>query len=219
MNDKALNAVVLQVDRLTFSYPGRHVFTEWSHGFRPGLTWLRGSNGSGKSTLLKLLVGALTPLGGRLTVRGIEQAAAPLDYKRQVFWCGPGAFAFDHLRPPEVFAFLRSLYPLFDAAGAQVLATELGLAPFMAKPLSALSTGTQRKVWLVAALHAGTAVVLLDEPLAALDQASLRTVRARLARCAADTQTAWVVVSHDALGAAEAGALQLDLDALLNPCA
>ena len=111
-----MKVVVLQVEGLSFSYPGRHIFTSWSHGFATGVSWVRGSNGCGKSTLLKLLAGALTPLDGRLTVRGIDQAAAPLDYRREVFWCGPGAFAFDHLQPLEVFALLRSLYPGFDAA-------------------------------------------------------------------------------------------------------
>lgn len=194
---------VLQVQDLSFSYPGRHVFTGWSATFHPGLTWVRGSNGTGKSTLLKLLAGALPPLAGSLAVRGVNQAVAPLDYRREVFWCGPAAIAFDHLRPTEYFAFLLSLYPRFDTVAAQAVAAELGLTPFMGKRLRELSTGTQRKVWLAAAFAAGTAVVLLDEPLNALDMASVRRVRARLQRCARDTVTAWIVVSHDGLGDVE----------------
>jgi ABC-type multidrug transport system ATPase subunit len=194
-----MSPVVLQVQDLSFSYPGRPVFTGWSADFKPGLSWVRGSNGSGKSTLLKLLAGALPPLAGRIAVRGIEQAAAPLDYRRDVFWCGPAAIAFDHLRPLEYFGFLLSLYPRFDSAAAQTVAAELGLTPFMGKRLCELSTGTQRKVWLAAAFAAGTAVVLLDEPLNALDMGSVRKVRARLLRCAQDVSTAWVVVSHDGL--------------------
>jgi ABC-type multidrug transport system ATPase subunit len=190
---------VLQVQDLSFSYPGRHVFTGWSADFAAGLTWVRGSNGSGKSTLLKLLAGALPPLAGHITVRGIAQATAPLDYRREVFWCGPAAIAFDHLRPPEYFAFLLGLYPHFDSAAAQAVAAELGLTPFMGKRLRELSTGTQRKVWLAAAFAAGTAVVLLDEPLNALDRASVRKVRTRLQACAQDSATAWVVVSHEGL--------------------
>jgi ABC-type multidrug transport system ATPase subunit len=193
------SAPVLQVQDLSFSYPGRPVFTGWSADFKAGLTWVRGSNGTGKSTLLKLLAGALPPLAGRLSVRGTDQAASPLDYRRQVFWCGPAAIAFDHLRPLEYFAFLLSLYPHFDSDTAQVVAAELGLTPFMGKRLRELSTGTQRKVWLAAAFAAGAAVVLLDEPLNALDMASVRRVRARLQACTQDARTAWVVVSHEAL--------------------
>jgi ABC-type multidrug transport system ATPase subunit len=203
---------VLQVQDLSFSYPGRPVFTGWSADFGAGLTWVRGSNGTGKSTLLKLLAGALPPLAGRIQVRGIEQGAAPLDYRREVFWCGPAGIAFDHLRPLEYFAFLLSLYPRFDSAAAQVAAADLGLAPFLGKRLRELSTGTQRKVWLAAAFAAGTAVVLLDEPLNALDMASVRTVRARLLGCAQDGTAAWVVVSHEGLGAAEHSATTLTLD-------
>ncbi len=214
MNSPISNPV-LQVQDLSFSYPGRHVFTGWSADFRAGLTWVRGSNGSGKSTLLKLLAGALPPLAGRIAVRGVDQGAAPLDYRREVFWCGPAAIAFDHLRPPEYFAFLQGLYPHFDSAAAQAVAAELGLTPFMGKRLRELSTGTQRKVWLAAAFAAGTAVVLLDEPLNALDMASVRSVRARLQGCAQDATTAWVVVSHDGLAGvdqAEPAATVLALD-------
>jgi ABC-type multidrug transport system ATPase subunit len=207
-----LSRPVLQVQDLSFSYPGRHVFTGWSADIHPGLTWVRGSNGTGKSTLLKLLAGALSPLAGSLTVRGIEQAASPLDYRREVFWCGPAAIAFDHLRPLDYFAFLQSLYPRFDGLAAQAVAAELGLTPFMGKRLRELSTGTQRKVWLAAAFAAGTAVVLLDEPLNALDMASVRSVRARLLRCTQDSTRAWVVVSHDGLGEAEQAATVMALD-------
>jgi ABC-2 type transport system ATP-binding protein len=203
---------VLQVKDLAFSYPGRHVFAGWQADFPPGITWVQGSNGSGKSTLLKLLAGALPPLTGMLTVQGVAATAQPLDYRRRVFWCGPGAIAFDHLRGPEYFAFLRGLYTSFDDATANDQAAALGLSPFLGKRLRELSTGTQRKVWLAAALAVRTPVVLLDEPLNALDAASLQHVRTQLLRCAADTRCAWIIASHEPLGAAGDGAQRLTLD-------
>jgi ABC-2 type transport system ATP-binding protein len=147
-----------------------------------------------------------------LSVHGVDAIAQPLDYRRQVFWCGPGAIAFDHLRPPEYFAFLRGLYASFDDATASAQASALGLSPFMGKRLQELSTGTQRKVWLAAALAVRTPVVLLDEPLNALDAASLRHVLVQLVRCAADTRCAWIIASHEPLGAAGEGAVRLSLD-------
>jgi ABC-type multidrug transport system ATPase subunit len=207
-----MTGTVLVVQEMAFSYPGRHVFAGFSAAFAPGMTWVRGSNGSGKSTLLKLLAGALPPLAGRLSVAGFDAATQPLAFRREVFWCGPGAIAFDHLRPPEYFAFLRGLYPRFvDAALAGHLQA-LGLTPFLGKPLAALSTGTQRKVWLAAALCAGTAAVLLDEPLNALDAASLQHVLAQLEGAAEDTRRAWIVASHEAPGRAALHAARLELE-------
>lgn len=202
---------VLQVQDLSFSYPGRHVLTAWSCQLGPGLHWLRGSNGSGKSTLLKLLGGALPPLAGRVAVLGADVAAQPLAYRRQVFWCGPGAVAFEHLRPPEYFSFLRGLYPQMDEALLQAQLVGFGLQPFLGKPLQALSTGTQRKVWLAAALAVGTPLVLLDEPLNALDAQSLAHLHTQFSRCAASPVQAWLAASHEALGAGLPLASVIDL--------
>jgi ABC-type multidrug transport system ATPase subunit len=189
----------LLVSELSFSYPQRHVFNGWTAEFDPGLTWLRGSNGSGKSTLLKLLAGALPPLAGRCAAQGIDLHQQPLAYRRAVYWCGPGAIAFDHLRVREFFGFVRSLYPGLDLAALPRHLEGFGLAPFVSVRLSELSTGTQRKVALAAALSVGTPVVLLDEPLNALDAASLRYLRAQLATAAAACRQVWVVVSHEPL--------------------
>ena len=188
--------VRLSVRDLSFSYADRHVFNGWSADFGPGMTWLRGSNGSGKSTLLKLLGGALLPLAGHLTVDGVDSLREPLTYRREVFWCGPGSIAFDHLRAQEYFRFLRGFYKRFDAVAAQTHVDGLGLRPYVGDRLSDLSTGTQRKVWLAAALVVGTAVVLVDEPLNALDRASLTYLRQQLGARAAGAQ-AWVIASHE----------------------
>lgn len=201
-------SAVLCIEGLSFSYPARHVFTAWSADLRPGITWLRGPNGSGKSTLLQLLAGALPPLAGRLVVRGIDQQLEPLAYRRAVFWCGPAGIAFDHLQHDEYFGFIAGLYPRLDAAALAAHVHGLGLGPFRRQRLSALSTGTQRKVALAAALAVGTAVVLMDEPLNALDAASAAYFRQALARLAAGPQ-AWLIASHEALPGVQARVLDL----------
>jgi ABC-type multidrug transport system ATPase subunit len=202
---------LLRVDGMSFSYPERHVFTQWSARFAPGLTWLRGGNGSGKSTLLKLLAGVLPPLTGRVAVAGIDIAADPLAYRREVFWCGPGAIAFDHLRPEEFFGFMQSLYPRFDTQGLAAQLQGFALQPHLGQRLNALSTGTQRKVWISAALSAGSRVVLLDEPMNALDAASLAWLHGQLLERAASRSQAWLVASHEGLGPAQASAVLLEL--------
>ena len=203
---------LLQIDGLSFSYPGRHVFTGFSARVGTGLTWLRGANGSGKSTLLALLAGALQPITGQITVQGLDQARQPLDYRRAVYWCGPGPVVFDHLRPPEFFGFIAGLYPHFDEAALSRHVQALGLAPQLGQRLSALSTGTQRKVALACALAVGTPVVLLDEPFNALDAASLAHLQAVLEGAAAGRRQAWLVASHTDPAAGATGRMLLDLN-------
>ncbi len=170
----------LRVSHLQYAYPEREVFLGWSHAFEAGLHWVTGDNGSGKSTLLKLL-GAALPVGqGDLVAAGVNLRSAPLAYRQQVFWCGPGAMAFDHLSPLEYAGFMRVLYSGFDLAAWQRHVDGFGLAPFLRQRLRELSTGTQRKAWLACGLSAGTAVLLLDEPGNALDENSLAHLRAAL---------------------------------------
>jgi ABC-type multidrug transport system ATPase subunit len=210
---------LLRIAELSFSYPARHVFTRFSRGFPGGLTWLRGGNGSGKSTLLKLAGGALPPMLGRLEVDGIDAVRQPLDYRRRVFWCGPGPVALDHLTPAEYCGFLAGLYPSFDRRQLTSHIEGFALGPHLGRTLRTLSTGTQRKVWIAAALAAGTRVTLMDEPLNALDAASAAHLRGALSACAAQSERAWIVTSHEDIGPAAAHARVLDLDAPddLNP--
>lgn len=206
---------VLQVQDLSFSWARRHVFTAWLARCEGGLTWLQGANGCGKSTLLQLLAGALPPLAGTLSLQladgaRLDPASDPLAWKRAVFWCGPGAIAFDHLTPTEFFGFMASLYPGFDGAALATHLAGFQLAPHMATRLAALSTGTQRKVWLAAALSAGTPLRLLDEPANALDADSLAWLHQALDAAAAQRDTVWLVASHESAWLAQ-GAQRLRL--------
>ena len=189
----------LVADAVTFAYAGPPVLDGFSHAFPPGLTWLRGDNGCGKSTLLRLLGGALAPRAGSIRFDGHDAVADPIEYRRHVQWSGPDGPAFDHLKPREYFSFVAGLYPAFDVAVADALTAALGLEPFLPRRIRELSTGSRRKVATIAAIAANTPVVLLDEPLAALDLASSRVVRRRLAEAAGDTDRVWVVASHEPL--------------------
>lgn len=190
---------VLKVHQLSFSYPQRHVLTHWSHDFLPGITWIQGPNGCGKSTLLRLLAGALPPLNGSVQVDDIDLHAQPLKYRRQVYYCGPGPIAFDHLCPEEYFGFMRSLFPCVDEEALLTHVDGFGILPFLREPLAALSTGTQRKVWLAMALSAGTRVTLMDEPFNALDSLSAQHLREVLRQQTAQDSRIWIVASHEDL--------------------
>lgn len=201
----------LQVRALSFAYPGqtRRVVDLWSQDFGPGLVWLRGANGTGKSTRLKLLAGALAPQYGSAELQGCDLLRQPLEYRRQVAFVGAEPPPFEHLSPSEYFGFLSGLYPRADVADWQQHIEGFGLQPFLGQPLRSLSTGTQHKAALAAALALNTPLLLLDEPLNALDAASLAHLRQVLARAAEARDRLLLLVSHEELGVAPSACVEL----------
>jgi ATPase subunit of ABC transporter with duplicated ATPase domains len=192
------NDALLAVHGLNFDYGSKNVMRNFNLQTTPGVTWLCGANGSGKSTLLKLLAGALEPQSGTRSVSGFDPVLAPLHYRREVFWCGPDALAFEHLTGAEYLAFMASLYPRFHSEVLSKHIHGLGLTSQLGVQLSQLSTGTGRKIWLAAALTVGTAVILLDEPLNALDESSKAYLRNQISDQATKTTQCWIIASHEA---------------------
>ena len=151
-----------------------------------------GPSGSGKSLLLRLIAD-LDPGEGEAFLDGRARASFPAPaWRRRVAYAAaePGWWA-------EGVAAHFS-----DLAAAKALAGELGLAPALLDgPVRRLSTGERQRLALVRTLLADPAVLLLDEPTAALDADSVarteRLLRARLA-----SGVAIVLVTHDAALAA-----------------
>jgi len=201
----------LHVRALSFAYAGqaRRVVDLWSQDFGPGLVWLRGATGTGKSTRLKLLAGALAPQYGSAELQGCDLLQEPLAYRRQVAFVGAEPPPFEHLSPAEYFGFLSGLYPRADASAWQQHIEGFGLQPFLGQPLRSLSTGTQHKAALATALALGTPLLLLDEPLNALDAASLTHLRKELSRAAQATDRLLLLVSHEELGVVPSACVEL----------
>lgn len=168
-------ASVLQVKHLGFAYAGEApLFADWSADLPPGVTLLDGDMGCGKTTLLQLLAGDLLATGDtELRLRGQTFSDDPAAYRREVCWFNPRDEAFDGLTPAGLMAALRERHPALDEAAWQRHIDAFELAPHLAKPLYALSTGMRRKAGLAIALSAGCALTLLDEPTGGLDASSL----------------------------------------------
>lgn len=189
---------ILEVEGLSFHYPQRGLFADWSACIAPGVTAVRGDESSGKTTLLRLMAGELSAQAGRLQINTSDLLRDPDAYRAQVFWADPRSTALDHVTPVDYFKSLGPRYALFDPPMLDELVDRFSLREHQHKPMYMLSTGSKRKVWLAAAFASGAPVTLLDEPFAALDKASIHVVKALLNNAAAHPARAWVVADYEA---------------------
>ncbi len=179
-------APVLTADGLGFAFGEKAVLRALSFVIAPGLTWVTGGDGSGKTTLLQLLAGHRQPTTGRLhrDAASVAESSAVLDEQFN------GITAQDWLVRP------RASQTPPDPAELAELVTRFRLDEHLAKPLYMLSTGSRRKLGLVAAATSGAALTLLDLPYAALDAGACQVLNSLLDTAAAQTSRAWVVTDY-----------------------
>jgi molybdate transport system ATP-binding protein len=177
---------------------------------RPGeVLALLGPNGAGKSTALRALAG-LTPLSaGQLTLDGrtLEQPSARLRIApedRPVGVVFQDYLLFPHLSALDNVAFglrTRGVRKSDARAEAAGWLERVGLADHATARPRALSGGQQQRVALARALAPHPRLLLLDEPMAALDARTRLDVRSQLRRHLAAFDAVAVLVTHDPLDA------------------
>jgi len=176
-----------------------------------GPTFLRGPNGAGKTTLLRAILG-LEPLDhGRVVLasRTLVDTARAIDLPpeaRDIGWVPQGAALFPHLSALGNVAFAA---PLVDAMA--VLA-QVGAAHLAHRSARVLSGGERQRVALARALVRRPSLLLLDEPLSALDPAARAGLRTLLAGLLPSLAIPSLVVTHDAADIAALGGPILELD-------
>ncbi len=163
------------------------------------VTALFGRSGAGKTSLVETLAGLRRPTSGRITVDGevLFDAAAGIDLApehRRLGYVFQDARLFPHL---SVAGNLRYGARRAKAPGdfAEIVAL-LDLAPLLARRPRELSGGERQRVAIGRALLAGPRLLLMDEPLASLDQARKLEILPFIERLANDGAVRIVYVTH-----------------------
>ncbi len=170
---------------------------------------LLGPNGAGKSTALRSLAGLLALDSGSIEVDGVAWDDPAADVfvparARSVGVVFQDYLLFPHLSALENVAFglrTRGLSARAARAEAARWLERFGLGSFGGQRPARLSGGQAQRVALARALAPHPRLLLLDEPLAALDAGTRQEVRADLRRHLASPERATVVVTHDPLDA------------------
>jgi ABC-type multidrug transport system ATPase subunit len=170
---------------LGFAPGGVPVLVGLSFVLRPGLTLVRGGDGRGKTTLLRLMAGEIAPTCGALHAPGGSPYAPQ-----------PSAPADDDVVARDWLARERAARADWNAALGEALVDGFALREHLGKALFRLSTGTRRKLALVAAFAAGARLALLDVPFAGLDRPSRELLAALLGDAASHRSRGWVIADH-----------------------
>ncbi|WP_206320248.1 ABC transporter ATP-binding protein [Streptomyces zingiberis] len=164
---------------------------------------LLGPNGSGKTTALRALAGLLPLTGGHLRLDGEDLERRPPE-SRPVGVVFQDYLLFPHLTAVDNVAFgprCRGTAKARARAEARAWLDRMGLADHAGKKPRGLSGGQAQRVALARALATRPRLLLLDEPLAALDARTRLDVRARLRHHLAGFEAVAVLVTHEPLDA------------------
>ena len=160
---------------------------------------LLGSSGCGKSTLLRMLAGFELPSSGRIVLNGVDLAGLP-PYERPVNMMFQSYALFPHLTVWDNVAFglRRDKLPRAEIASrVDEMLRLVQLTRFAKRKPHQLSGGQQQRVALARSLAKRPQLLLLDEPLGALDRKLREDTQIELVNIIQQVGVTCVMVTHD----------------------
>ena len=165
--------VQVSVEHLTKNYGTLVALNDVSLKIGPNEVFgLLGPNGAGKSTLLKTLVGILRPTQGTIRIDDIDIVADPEKAKRMIGYLPENPSLYTGLTTQEFLQFVGKIRGVEDELLDREISDSLksfGLEEKRNSLVGSLSKGMKQKVALIATSLHGPEVLVLDEPLTALD--------------------------------------------------
>ena len=160
---------------------------------------LLGPSGCGKTTTLRLIAGFLEPNSGKVLLKGEDITGVP-PYKRPVNTVFQKYALFPHLNVFENVAFGLRLKKMDEETIRRKVRNMLevvGLKGFERRSISQMSGGQQQRVAIARSLVNEPEILLLDEPLGALDLKLRKEMQLELKRLQREMNITFIYVTHD----------------------
>jgi heme exporter protein A len=187
----------VRLSRVTRLFDGLAAVSQVSLEVASGETvWLRGWNGSGKTTLLRLIATAISPTFGEGSVLGFDLRTERNAIRARTDLLTHETRLYGDLTAAENLRFTCRLYGI-DPRQAAAALDRAGLEEVAAVQVSRFSQGMRQRLTLARCVLRGPALILLDEPYAALDGDARVLVDELLGTAQAGGRTV-VVASHEA---------------------
>ena len=195
-----MSATILELDRISKRFGGTVAADALSLAVQKGefFTFL-GPSGSGKSTVLRMIAGLEEPDGGTIRIDG-QDVAAVSPWHRNLGMMFQNYAVFPHMTVRMNVGYglkARRLPPSEVKKRVDAMLELVGLASLGDKNVTLLSGGEQQRVALARALAPEPRMLLLDEPLSALDEKIRRAMQAELKHVHRRTGTTFLYVTHD----------------------
>lgn len=193
MSTPVINAV-----GVSKSFGGQAVLRELDWAIRPGqVVGLLGRNGAGKSTLIECLLGLRETDAGKVTIYGDEVALLSNATRARIGYVPQKSELFEWLTPLQMLAYFKALYPRWNTEKVEALLARWGFdATMRNKAISKLSGGEKQRLSIIRALAHDPALLVLDEPVSALDPVGRREFLRELIDGVIERETTVVFSTH-----------------------
>jgi ABC-type Fe3+/spermidine/putrescine transport system ATPase subunit len=200
MTVRAPDPAFLDIRAISHSYSDKNALTDVSLQIdRSEVLALLGPSGSGKSTLLSILAGIIQPRSGSITLDGCGLLELPAS-SRELGMVFQDFALWPHMTVGETVGFPLSVRRVAASEIRRRVAetlTRVDLQGFEKRRPQELSGGQQQRVALARAIVGRTKLLLLDEPLSALDPATRSSIRGDLAELLRKVGLTTIIVTHD----------------------
>ncbi|HYM14088.1 MAG TPA: ABC transporter ATP-binding protein [Dehalococcoidia bacterium] len=202
----------LEIEGLT-ARVGEFTLRHAALSVRPGRTLaLVGPSGAGKTVLLEMIAGFRAPDAGRIRLDGIDLAGKPPE-DREIGFVFQDYALFPHLTVLENVRFGLRARGIADGGAARGALSQLGIEHLAQRRPGTLSGGERQRVAVARVLAASPRLLLLDEPLSAVDAPTRDDLREELRTVLSGSGVPAIYVTHDQ---AEALAIADDLAVLIG---
>jgi len=158
---------------------------------------LLGRNGAGKSTLMECLLGLRELDGGSARLFGEDIKALSESARARIGYVPQKPGLFEWMTPLQMLDYFKAMYPRWNAVKVEALLERWGFGPLeLGKPIGRLSGGQQQRLSIIRALAHDPELLVLDEPVSALDPAGRRAFLAELVDGVIERGTTVVFSTH-----------------------
>ncbi len=165
-----------------------------------GITAVFGPSGCGKTSLLRVIAGLEPKARGRVVVQGQcwqDRNTNLPPHRRRVGFVFQQPYLYPHLDVRANLQLVRKFRPQVEGPDPEALAERLGLSHLLNRRPEALSGGEKQRVAVARALLGGPELLLMDEPLSALDEMRKADLLPWLRQIQRDSGLPVIYVSHD----------------------